>query len=52
MSRYFFSGEDGRCGADGDGVKTASARSRIDQIPEKKAAIVGVNIRTLRQRKG
>ena len=31
---------------------TAGRRRRIDQIPEKKAAIVGVNIRTLRQRKG
>ena len=31
---------------------TAGRRRRIDQIPEKKAAVVGVNIRTLRQRKG
>ena len=31
---------------------TAGRRRRIDQIPGKKAAIVGVNIRTLRQRKG
>ena len=31
---------------------TAGRRRRIDQIPENKAAIVGVNIRTLRQRKG
>ena len=31
---------------------TAGRRRRIDQIPEKTAAIVGVNIRTLRQRKG
>jgi hypothetical protein len=31
---------------------TAGRRRRIDQIPEGTAAIVGVNIRTLRQRKG
>ena len=31
---------------------TAGRRRRIDQIPEKRAAIVGVNIRTLRQRNG
>ena len=31
---------------------TAGRRRRIDQIPENKAAIIGVNIRTLRQRKG
>ena len=31
---------------------TAGRRRRIDQIPEKEAATVGLNIRTLRQRKG
>jgi Helix-turn-helix domain len=31
---------------------TAGRRHRIDQIPEGTAAIVGVNIRALRQRKG
>ena len=31
---------------------TAGRRRRIDQIPEKETVIVGVNIRTLRQRKG
>ena len=30
---------------------TAGRRRHIDQIPEKQSAIVGVNIRTLRQRK-
>lgn len=31
---------------------TAGRRRRADEIPEEIAAIVGVNIRTLRQRKG
>jgi DNA-binding XRE family transcriptional regulator len=31
---------------------TPGRRRRVDNIPEEQAAIVGVNIRTLRQRKG
>jgi transcriptional regulator with XRE-family HTH domain len=31
---------------------TAGRRRRVDNIPERQTAIVGVNIRTLRQRKG
>jgi transcriptional regulator with XRE-family HTH domain len=31
---------------------TPGRRRRVDEIPEKQAAVAGVNIRTLRQRKG